>query len=138
MRTLQSSVTIEEAKERIFAQEAPLNLRRSALLLFEHERTKAEPNPVAAALSNVLRWMSERQTKQKRARMMLTPLEHKMIQMLVDGLPQQKVAEELDINVRNAKRHFANVRRRLNVKTMYQAVALCVSYGWVDIDGLGN
>jgi DNA-binding NarL/FixJ family response regulator len=130
------SVTIEKAKERIFSREAPLGIRRSALLLFDIETRKRIP--LDTSLSNVLRWMDGCLEKQKRAQTMLTPLEKRILQMLVDGFTQQKVAEELGRNVRNTKRHFANIRRRLGVKTMYQAVALCVSYGWVDIDQLGN
>jgi DNA-binding NarL/FixJ family response regulator len=130
------SVTIEKAKERIFSQEAPLGIRRSALLLFDIETRKL--NRTDAALVNVLEWMNDCLERQKRANNILTPLELKLLQMLVDGFTQKKIAEELDRNERNTKRHFANVRKKLSVKTTLQAVALCVRYRWVDTDQLGN
>jgi Response regulator containing a CheY-like receiver domain and an HTH DNA-binding domain len=138
---MRSSVTLEDAKARIFAQEVPGNLRRSAVLLFEHLRRSIDLDTGRSytnskALSNVLKWMHDCQLKQERARRKLTPLEQKILQMLVDGLTQQQIAIELKRNVRNTKRHFAKMRKRLGVETMYQVVALSVSYGWVDLENL--
>jgi len=132
-------VTPDIAKAIIFSQEVPRNLQRSGLLLFEHECDRKDPDTKKSytkskALSNVLKWMLEHKARQERARrMMLTPMERQVLQMLVDGLTQRQISIELKKNIRNVRRCFTRVRKRLGVGTLYQVIAISVSYGWVDI-----
>ena len=136
---MKSTIALDEAKAIIFAQDVPRNLQRSGLLLFEHECGRTDPETgkkytKEKALANVLDWMLESKARRERSRrMMLTPMERQVLQMLVNGLTQRQISIELKKNIRNVRRCFTRVRRRLGVGTLYQVIAISVSYGWVDI-----
>ena len=136
---MKSAVALDDAKAIIFSQDVPRNLQRSGLLLFEHECGRTDPETgkkftKSKALANVLEWMLESRVRRERSRrMMLTPMERQVLQMLVNGLTQRQISIELKKNIRNVRRCFTRVRKRLGVGTLYQVIAISVSYGWVDI-----
>ena len=141
--TTKSSVSLEDAKARIISQDVPRNLRRSAVLLFEHECQSIDPDTgkrysKAKALSNVLKWMYDCKMKQDRISHMPTPIQLRRLQMLIDGMSHKQIAVTDQITLDGIKQNFKRMRRRLKVKTIYQAIAISVSYGWLDVDDLEN
>lgn len=140
---IRSSVSTEDAKARIFAQDVPLVVQRSAFLIFRHCCNSNDPDTgkkhtPEKALDKVIEWMREQKIRQARSYRVLEPQQLELVQMLVDGLSQGQIGAKLDINLRNLQRRFERIRDQLNVKTVHQVVAICVAYGWVDIEHLDS
>lgn len=126
---------MEEARKIINQQEVPLSIKRSAWILFQHELIRI--NPVTSkpftprrALSNVLKWMAGQKAKQNLKK--LTPTEQRLVRLLVEGLTQKQMALELGCDPVTVKRHFAQIRRKMDLYSTYQVVAVAVERGWVN------
>ena len=125
--------SIERAKKIIFEQKAPLAVRRSAWRLYQHEINRINPATSRLftpqkALSNILRWIAERQSRRRR----LTPTQMQIVHLLArEGLNQKQIAGRLKRRERTIKMHFARMREQLGVDSMYQVVAVAVQRGWI-------
>ena len=123
------------AQSIIYEQDAPQAIKRSAMVLYQHElgridsRTSKLFTP-ARALSNTLKWIE--QQKAKRTMKRLTPMQRQIVYLLaVEGLNQKQIAYQLKRDRGTIKMHFAQIRRQLGVVSMYQAVAVAVQRGWI-------
>jgi DNA-binding NarL/FixJ family response regulator len=134
---------MQEVKEIIFAQEGvSLAVKRSALKLYKHEMDKLDDMPsrrpsARKVLSNILKWMAGQAAKEKYSRR-LTSIELEILQLLVEGMPQKQIALELGCSHKRVKRHFSQIRRKVNVWSTYQAVAVAVERGWVKVPKLDD
>jgi FixJ family two-component response regulator len=66
----------------------------------------------------------ERHEQDLKALAQLTPREREVMKLLAEGKVNKQVATELDISVRTAEVHRANVMRKLHVKTLPALVRL--------------
>lgn len=60
-------------------------------------------------------------------------LHHTIVEMLADGLTDEVIARRLGISVRTCRRHIATVLRRLDAVSRFQAGALAMSAGMIDL-----
>ena len=130
---------MQEAKQTIYAQEEmSLSIKRSAWTLFQHELghinpATSKPYTPRKALSNVLKWMALQKARQDEALKNLTPTQRKLIYFLVvEGLTQKQMALRMDRELVTIKQHFAQIRTKLGVESLYQVVAVAVERGWVN------
>lgn len=129
--------TLKLARATIFAHEIPLSIKRSAWALFQHELDRMNPATSKAfsqrkALSNTLRWMAQQKKRQEKKLKKLTPTQNKIIHMLVvEGLTQKQMALRLNRELRTIKHHFAQIKIKVGLASMYQVVAVAVELGWV-------
>src|SRR5687767_840497 len=91
----------EFARHTIYAQDALLSVKRSAWVLYRHELNQI--NPITKrhytprkALSNVLRWMTFQKNRGTMAHLELTPMQDKILRLIVlEGLTQKEIALRL-------------------------------------------
>jgi DNA-binding NarL/FixJ family response regulator len=112
-------------------------VKRSAWLLFQHELNRINPDTakrftVNRALSNVLKWMAGQEARQRHFSQ-LTVRELEILQMLVEGVPQKKIALEMRLTERMIRWHSRQIRKKVNVSSLYQAIAIAVERGWVQV-----
>ena len=126
-----------QARQTIFAQLAPLSVKRSAWVLYQHELTKIDPRTrkpftQRKAMTNVLKWMALQKKRQELGLRQLSPMQKKIIEMLVmEGLTQKQIAFRLHRNSDTIKHHCERIRKKVGVDSMYQVVAVAVDLGWV-------
>jgi RNA polymerase sigma factor (sigma-70 family) len=134
---MKPSKTAVQAKQIVFSQDVPLLIKRSAWALLQHEMNRTNPATSKVftqgqALSNTLKWMAQQKKRLDTAYKELTPTQKKVIQLLVvDGFTQKEIALQLEREEVTIKRHFASIRKKIGVSSMYQAVAIAVERGWV-------
>lgn len=86
--------------------------------------------PIPPALGAQLLTSARAVERQARHRPpLLTPREHDVLQLLVEGCSNKQVAMELGISPHGAKRHVANVLMKLNCSNRTQAVARAITEG---------
>ena len=61
----------------------------------------------------------------------LTPREREVLDLLVQGLTDQQVADALAISVRTAEKHVSGVLHKLDARNRTEAVARALERGWV-------
>lgn len=130
------SKSMTQAKQTIFEQDAPLAVRRSAWVLYQHELTRIDPSTSKLytprrALANTRRWMAEQKERRKRKRP--TPMQRQILYLLVvEGLSQKQIAYRLRRTDRVIKMHFSQMRVQMGLKSLHQVVAVAVERGWID------
>lgn len=122
------------ARQTIYDQEAPLAVRRSAWVLYQHELGRINPatcRPYTQrrALTNVLKWIAGQRVQKHHKR--LTPTEQRVVRLLVEGMTQKQTAMELGCKRETVKTHLTNIRRKLGMCSTYQVIAVAVEHGWV-------
>lgn len=128
---------MDTAKQTIFEQKGLLLcIRRTAWWLFQYELTRTDPatgKPYTPwkALDNVLKWMGEQSEMLERVKREPTQMQRRLLQMLADGKSQKQIALELGIDARNVRSRFYKLRSRLEVDTLFQAIAVATKKGWV-------
>jgi DNA-binding NarL/FixJ family response regulator len=132
MNSLQKTHS-QKARRIIFSQEMiPLSIKRTALFLFEHELEREQPRTENEALSNTLKWMRIMKHRQEAGLLQLTPMQKKIIELLVyEGLTQKQIALRLERDPNTIKHHCTRIRKKVGVDSMYQVVAVAVDLGWV-------
>lgn len=60
----------------------------------------------------------------------LTPQESRVVRLLVEGLTQKEMALELQCTRETITWHMSNLRRKINVVSTYQVVAVAIEQGW--------
>ncbi len=75
----------------------------------------------------------EREHDDRQAIAQLTPREREVLQALADGLNTHQIAERLQIKVRTARNHLANILAKLGVHSQLQALVVAVRYEIVEI-----
>jgi DNA-binding NarL/FixJ family response regulator len=134
---MRSSKILREARSTIYAQEIPLSIKHSAWVLFQHELNKlnpatAKPFTIKRALSNTLEWMEHQKERRQTALKTLTPMQKKIVRMLVEeGLTQKQISLNLHKGSTTIKHHLRQIRMKVGVASMYQVVAVAVELGWV-------
>ena len=75
----------------------------------------------------------EHQKKRKVAALKkLTPMQNKIVHMLVEeGLTQKQISLNLNKGSTTIKHHLRQIRMKVGVASMYQVVAVAVELGWV-------
>lgn len=131
---MKSSVTIEDAKAVIFAQDVPRAVQRSGVLLFDMEC--ARDFTKEQALEHVLQWMEDCKKRQDRLSRIPSPIQIERLQMLLDGLTPKQIALKHNISRAGVKQNFYRMRKRIRVDTLYQAIAIAARLGWVNVDDL--
>ena len=122
----------------IYEQEAPLSLKRSAFVLYQHEIERVDPDTSKKftsqkALSNVIKWMTWQKARHDEAIQALTPTQKKLLYLLVvEGLTQKQMALILDRDFETIRHHFKMIKRRMGVSSLYQVVAVAVERGWIN------
>ena len=135
MSPTKKSMTL--ARQTIFAQLAPLSVKRSAWVLYQHELTRIDPRTrkpftPRRALSNTLKWLAWQATRQDAAMKTITPTQRRILHLLVvEGLTQKQMALALGVETVTIKRHFTEIRKRIGVSSTYQVVAIAVEMGLV-------
>jgi DNA-binding NarL/FixJ family response regulator len=130
-------ITLENAREKIYAQEALLSVKRSAWTLYQHELKQINPlthrrYTPRQALQNILRWMALQKSRGNMAQIQLTPAQQTVLQLLVsEGLSRKQIARRLNKTERTIQYHCAEIRARLGLNTLHQVVAVAVEYGLV-------
>ena len=124
---------LKQARQIIFSQEmVPLSIKRTAWFLYQHELKRAQPRTAGNALSNTLRWMRLMKLRQEAGLLEITPMQKKIIELLVyEGLTQKQIALRLERDPDTIKHHCERIRKKVGVDSMYQVVAVAVDLGWV-------
>lgn len=75
------------------------------------------------ALNKVAHWHDE-QAKDPRALLLhsLTPKEHEVMRMLLDGHANKDIAEVLSLNIRTLETHRGNIYRKLHVNSLTELI----------------
>jgi RNA polymerase sigma factor (sigma-70 family) len=126
------------AKQKIYDQDVPLTIKRSAWRLFEHELQRINPatsKPFSQqrALSNTLKWMVQQKERLDTAYKELSPTQKKIIDLLVlKGFTQKQMCLELGVTRDTVKHHYMRIKKKVGVTSMYQVVAVAVERGWVN------
>jgi len=134
---MSSPKILREARSTIYAQEMPLSIKHSAWALFKHELNNINPatsKPFThrKALSNTLKWMEHQKKRKVAALKKLTPMQNKIVHMLVEeGLTQKQISLNLNKGSTTIKHHLRQIRMKVGVASMYQVVAVAVELGWV-------
>lgn len=128
-----SKQSVTKAKQIIDAQDVPLSIKRSAWFLFQHELSRQPRIKPRRALSNTLKWLRHQKARYAEPLRQLSPMQRKILQMLVEeGLIQKQMIVELGIGRQTVYHHYAKIMKKLGVESMYQAVAIAVEHGWVN------
>jgi DNA-binding NarL/FixJ family response regulator len=62
----------------------------------------------------------------------LTPIQKTILQLIViNGFTQDQVALEIRRSRDNVKKHCIQIRKKLGVTSLYQAVAVAIEKGWI-------
>ncbi len=64
----------------------------------------------------------------------LTPREKEILNLLVEGYSNEKIASILVISVHTVKAHIESIYRKFSVHNKVQAAIYAVVYGFVDIN----
>lgn len=129
---------MQQAKQTIYTQEMPLAVKHSAWFLFNHQLSSINPKTSkqfseARALSNTLKWIRDLKERRDDALLELSPMQKTILRlMVVEGLTQKEIELRLQRRQVTIKRHCAQIKRKLGVVSMYQAVALAVELGLVN------
>ncbi len=133
-----SKKSVAKARQIIFAQEMiSLSIKRTAWILLQHELIREDPQTckpftLRKALSNTLKWISMQRHRQEAGLRQLSPMQKKIIEMLViEGLTQKQIAYQLKRDPDTIKHHCERIRKKVGVESMYQVVAVAVELGWV-------
>ena len=125
-----------KARQTIHAQETPRSIKHSAWYLFRHQLADIDPLTsveIKQALAHTLAWMQEQKARQEAALKRLTPMQNKILHLLVEeGLTQKQMALRLNRKRSVIQHHYAQIRLKMGVPSMYQAVAVAVESGWVN------
>ena len=108
-----------EALERALAAS-----RSAALFLGPHEMGRWQQKERA--------WVLDRQaeTQEIRGRLaLLSPREHEMFALLVEGFPTKLIAHRLGITLRTAEHHRAAVMHKMQARTISHLVRMALSFG---------
>lgn len=62
----------------------------------------------------------------------------RILSLLVDGKTQDQIALEIDRSRETVKRRCKQIRKELRVESLYQAVAIAISKGWVEAPRAGK
>lgn len=134
-----SKKSMTKARQIIYAQTMSLSIKRTAWILFRHELTRVDPKTSQPftrrkALTNVLKWASAQKSRQEAGLKQLSPMQMKILEMLVaEGLTQKQIAYQLKRDPATIKHHCERIRKKVGVDSMYQAVAIAVDLGWVTV-----
>lgn len=132
-----SKNSMTQARQIIYSQTMSLSIKRSAWILFRHELTRIDPKTGRAitrrkALVNVLKWASAQKSRLDAGLKQLSPMQIKIVEMLVmEGLTQKQIALRLKRDPNTIKHHCERIRKKVGVESMYQVVAIAVDQGWV-------
>jgi len=126
------------AKDTIFAQPLPLQVRQSAWWLYQYELRRIDPAtkkpyPPQQALEHTLKWMYEQLLLIESQKLQPNDIQRRMLQMLAEGLSEKQIAFKLEMNPGTARVIFLRLRTRLGMQSMYQLVAHSVHRGWVQL-----
>lgn len=126
-----------KARQVIYSQTMSLSIKRSAWILFGHELSRIDPKTGRLftrrkALANVLKWASAQQSRLDTGLKQLSPMQIKIVEMLVmEGLTQKQIALRLKRDPNTIKHHCERIRKKVGVESLYQVVAVAVDQGWV-------
>ncbi len=129
--------SIAKSRQFIYAQLMPLSIRHTAWFLFCHELKRIDGKTgqrytERKARANVLKWMVMQKTHQEAGLRKLSPMQKKIIELLVlEGLTQKQVAFRLKRSPDTIKIHCERIRKKVGMDSMYQVVAVAVDLGWV-------
>lgn len=132
-----SKKSMTKARQIIYSQAMSLSIKRSAWILFRHNLTQIDPKTGRLftrrkALANVLKWSSAQQSRLDTGLRQLSPMQIKIVEMLVrDGLTQKQIALQLHRDPDTIKHHCERIRKKVGVESLYQVVAVAVDQGWV-------
>src|SRR5919108_4907017 len=89
---------LQKARQIIFSQEMiPLSIKRTAWFLYQHEMKREEPRTERQAMANILKWMAMMKKRQEAGLKQLSPMQKKIIELLVyEGLTQKQIALRLE------------------------------------------
>lgn len=81
---------------------------------------------IEAALKQSAAVLAERERERERLRRLseLTDRERKVMELMIDGLPNKRVAEQLQISVRTVEVHRARIFDKMNVRSVVELVRL--------------
>lgn len=65
----------------------------------------------------------------------LTPREMDVLRLLAEGLPNRKIADQLDVNERTIKSHVSAILAKLEVNNRTEAVMRAIELGLIPIPG---
>ena len=65
----------------------------------------------------------------------LTPREMDVLRLLAEGLPNRKIADQLDVNERTIKFHVSAILAKLEVNNRTEAVMRAIELGLISIPG---
>ena len=134
MQTVKSSKVLLDAQNTIRDQaDLPPRLKRTASRLFAHEVRRGRPPRVA--LRSVLTWMDDQRRAIERARRLPTPTQRKILQLLIEGKNRKQAAYHLRIGHVTVRQYCSEIVRRMQVDSLYQAIAIGVRDGWLKVDG---
>jgi two-component system, NarL family, response regulator DevR len=71
----------------------------------------------------------------------LTPREVEVLQLLADGLPSDRIADELDLSKHTLRTHVQNILTKLGVHSKLEAIVVAIRFGTVrtaDVVDLGE
>jgi DNA-binding NarL/FixJ family response regulator len=116
---------LQKARQIIFSQEMiPLSIKRTAWFLYQHEMKREEPRTERQAMANILKWMAMMKKRQEAGLKQLSPMQKKIIELLVyEGLTQKQIALRLERDPDTIKHHCGRIREKVGVDSMYQVVA---------------
>lgn len=66
-------------------------------------------------------------------RIVLTPQQRKILQMVAEGRSNAEVAHELDLTVQTVKNHVSGAMRSLNAYNRTHAVVLAIHHGFLSV-----
>ncbi len=137
VRRLNEMITLENARQIIYNQDALLSIKRSAWALYQHELSRTNPNTgrhftPRRALSNTLRWMSIQTRRGVMNIIHLSDVETAILKLRVtEGLAFKQIAYRLKLPERTVKYRMAQVRARVGLSSTDQVVAIAIEYGLV-------
>jgi DNA-binding CsgD family transcriptional regulator len=124
---------IDDARAKIHSRhDVRMRIRQSGYSLYLHELAKRKSPD--EALRAVMLWLDDQCRIEAKRRLEPTPLEKRLLQMLVqDGMTMKQIAFKTGRNLGTTKANFKRIRKRLGDITLYQLVALSVERGWVRV-----
>jgi two-component system response regulator NreC len=66
---------------------------------------------------------------------LFTPREREVLQLLAEGLSNQKIAEQLSISVKTVETHRSNMMNKLGVGSKTDLVKYALRKGWASLEG---
>lgn len=68
------------------------------------------------------------------AQELLTSREREVLQLLAEGLPNRKIAEELNISVKTVESHRSNMMNKLEVSSKTELIKYALRKGWATLE----